>query len=192
MSVIDDLLNLKEPEYRTAEFCTRHDLRERWAEAKQKVNAARLQAQGRNKDAGAAAELEAAEQDLDDLRAEIGQHLITFQFRSVERTEFDAIKAKCRPTESQRTEARKLGQQPPEWNIDTFSPALVAAACTKLTGPSGEQEGLSLEEAEALWASDRWNHAERTELFHTALSAYIARTDLDGVALGKGSARIDV
>ncbi|HSH61270.1 MAG TPA: hypothetical protein VK988_16840 [Acidimicrobiales bacterium] len=38
------------------------------------------------------------------------------------------MQADNRPTEKQKTEARKQNQDPPEWNIDSFPPALVAAA----------------------------------------------------------------
>lgn len=190
MSVLDDLLEAKEPELRRCEFCLVHDLREQWTKAKTKAGAARTAADARgSRDANVVAELEAAEQELDDLREQIGQHLVVFQFRSIDRVEFDRIKKENRPTEQQRTEARKAGTNPPEWNTDTFAPALVAAACVTVTGPSGTQPGLSTEDAVKLWASDRWNEAERAELFHTALAAYVSRTDMEGVTLGNGSGR---
>lgn len=185
-SVMDDVLEGKDPEQRTAEFCTKADLRERWGELKSKAQRARIQADARPKDQAAAAELEQAEHDLDELRQTIAGHLIRFTFHPIERDEFDKLKGENRPTETQRTEARKNGGQPPEWNTATFGPALVAAACVKLTGPSGEQPGLSPEEATAIFTSKRWNEAERAELFNTALAAYLSRTPMDGVALGNG------
>lgn len=184
MSVLDDLFEAKEPEQRTAEFCTLHELRELWAEAKQAADRAKLQANARSKDADAAATAEAAEERLTELRERIGRHLIRFTFRSIEREEWDRLKAENRPTERQRTDQRKAGLQPPEWNVDTFAPAIVAAACVKLEGPSGEAEGISREDADRIWSSPRWNESERSELFHTALAAYLSRTQLDGVSLG--------
>lgn len=194
MSVIHDLLEAKDPEWRRAVFCLRHDLREEWAAAKTKRNAAELRVNNprtRDRDSGstAAADLADAEAALDELRERIGPHLAVFQFRGIDRLEFERIRKEHRPTPPQVTEARKLGVSPPEWNTDTFAPAFISASCVKITSPSGEQDGIAEEDAQALWNSDRWNDAERLELFHTALNAYTTRTDMDGADLGKDSAR---
>lgn len=186
MSVIDDVLG-KEPEYRTAEFCIRHDLREEWVRAKQAVSTAEVAAARATSASGAEPRraLADARAALEDLRERVGPAMIRFTFRSVERVEFDAVKGANRPTEAQRTDARKNQQPAPEWG-ESFQPALVAAACTTLRGPSGEQDHLTVEEANAIWSSPNWNEAERAELFHTALAAYVSRTEMAGVNLGNG------
>lgn len=184
MSVMNDALEGKEPEQRVAEFCLKVELREQWAKARDKERKARIQAEARPKDQAAAADLEAAEQEVKELRATVQGALLRFVFHPVDRERFDELKAENRPTDKERTEARKNGNQPPEWNLAGFAPALVAASCVELTGPSGKQEGLSVEDAQAIFSSPRWNEAERAELFHTALGAYLSRTQLDGLGNG--------
>lgn len=186
MSVMMDVLEGKEPEQRTAEFCTKSELRDQWSELKARAHRASIQANARPKDQAAQAEHAEAEQLLTEMRERIAGALLRFVMHPVDRETFDRLKAENRPTEAQRTEARKNGEDPPEWNVNTFAPALVAASCVKLTGPSGEQEGLSIEDAMAIWNSPRWNQAERAELFNTALAAYLSRTPMDGASLGNG------
>lgn len=186
MSVMDDVLEGKDPEVRFAEFCTNAELREQWGMAKARVNRAQVSVNARPKDQGAVAELEAAEDELNTMRERIAGSLLRFTFHPVSSVQYDELKAEHRPTERQRTEARKNGTQPPEWNSATFAPAFVALACVKVEGPSGAQEGLSAEDAQRIFASPRWNEAERAELFNTALAAYLSRVPMDGVSLGNG------
>ncbi len=183
MSVMDDVRR-KEPEFRHVEFCLVHRLRERWSDARRKLRTAE-QVVARSPTVAAREELAEVERTLEELREEVGGQLLRFTFRSVERTEFDRIKGQHRPSETDRTAARKENRAVPEW-ADTFQAALVAAACTEVRGPSGTQAGLSVEEAGEVWTSSNWNEAERAELFHTALAAYVSRTEVDGATLGEG------
>lgn len=182
MSVIDDVLR-KEPEYRSIDFCLRHDLRERWVKAQARAATTKMLLDKTPSSKEARQEHNAAVAELDLLREEVGPEMLHFKFRSLAREEFDAVKAQHRPTHAAITDARKNGTGTPEW-ATSFQPALVAAACCLLRGPSGEQDHLSAEEAVAIWSSDRWNEAEKSELFHTALGAYVSRTTMRDTDLG--------
>ncbi len=178
-----DDLRAKQPETRTVEFCMDHDLAERLVDARIERDRLKREAGRRHVDERAAHEAEAraeeAEQEYLELAEQAKPKLIRFVFAAVDPETYDRLKAEHRPTERQRTEARKQNQDLPEWNVETFPPALVAASCIKVTGPSGEQDGLSIEEAQAIWKADNWNSAERAELGNAAMAAYLTRTRLD-------------
>lgn len=184
MGVIDDIL-AKEPEQRTVEFCTDRALREQLSEAQGDLERARRRAdQARSSDKDRAhdlqAEVDVIEERIDGLLADVRERgLIRFTFAALDDTEFDALKGQHRPTEQQRTTARKAKQPEPEWNTETFPAALVAAACVKVESPSGSVDGLSTEDAERIWKSRAYNEAERAELFNTALGATLTRTRID-------------
>lgn len=182
MSVMDDLL-AKKPETRKVEVPLDPDLAERYMEAKTRYDQAKRSSDANPKDGDKAAEVERLREECDALREELEPSMARFVLRSVSPVEFEALKGKNRPTEKQRTEYRKAGVEAPEWNPDTFQPALVAAACTEITTPNGTQEGLSQEDARRIWESESWNVGVRNELFGAALSAYFSFTKVD---LGKG------
>jgi hypothetical protein len=182
MGVIDDLF-AKDPEVREAQFCMDRRLANKLYEAGLERDRTKREARRRYEDESAAAEAQAQAEDAqaayDALVEQVQGKLITFRFRPVEPHDYDQLKAKHRPTESQRTEARKQNQDPPEWNLETFPPAFVALACYEVETPSGTKDGLSVEDAEKIWKSPVWNSAERAELHNTALGAYLTRTRLD-------------
>jgi hypothetical protein len=179
LSIADDLFEGKPPEIRTVQFPTDRDLAERYNAALARHETASVMARTYPDGDRERTELAEAEEERDRLAAEMRGKLITFTFRSVDPETFDRLKAEHRPTESQKTAARKTGRDIPEWDPDTFGPALVAAACVKVEGPSGVQDGLSTEDAQRLWASERWNAAERGELQNAALGAYLTRIRVD-------------
>lgn len=177
---MDDVF-AKDPEVREATFCMDRKLAQRLYDAELERDRTKREARRSHSDEQARAEAEAAAEDAqaayDALVEQVQGRLITFRFRPVEPNDWDALKAKHRPTEAQRTEARKKGdKQVPEWNVDTFPPAFVALACYEVESPSGTNPGISAEDAERIWSSDVWNNAERAELFNTAYSAYVTRT----------------
>lgn len=178
MSIIDDLLG-KEPEQRTVEFCLDRDLRTRLAETQYELEQAKRRAASRtatDADRDTVADLEyQVEQLIPDVRA----RLVRFVFNAIPTDAYDALKGQHRPTEAQKTEARKAGLPVPDVNTRTFPPALIAAACTRVETPSATAPGLTVEEAEQLWASDAYNQAERNELFNTALEATVRRIQVD-------------
>lgn len=183
MGVIDDIL-AKEPEQRTVEFCTDRHIREALSEAQADLGRARIRAdQLRPGDGDRAtsvhAEISDLEATVESLTEQARANLIRFTFAALDPEVFDEIKGKHRPTETQLTAARKEKTSAPQWNVDTFPPVLVAAACVKLEGPSGTADGLSIEGAQAIWKSRSYNEAERAELFNTALGATLTRTRVD-------------
>jgi hypothetical protein len=183
MGVIDDIL-AKEPEQRTVEFCTDRALREQLATAQYELETAKHRADRVRGDKERADELareiDDLEEQIEGLTAEVRETgLIRFTFAALEPEEFDDLKGQHRPTERQLTKARKEKQPQPDWNEDTFSPVLVAAACIKIESPSGSVDGLSVEDAERIWHSRAYNSAERAELFNTALAAQLTRTRVD-------------
>ncbi len=182
MGILDDL-QAKEPETRTVEFCMDHGLAERLAEARYERDRTRREAGRKHVDERAAQEAEAAAEKAEEVYLELVEEVrgktIRFVLAAVDPVTFDRLKAEHRPTDKQRTDARKNNTDVPEWNVDTFPPALVTASCIKVSGPSGEYDGLSLEEAQAIWTSPNWNSAERAELGNAAMAAYLTRTRLD-------------
>jgi anti-sigma-K factor RskA len=177
MSIVDELL-AKKPETRTVPIPLDPALAERYTEAKTQHEQAKRSSDAAPKDTDRAAEVERCRAELDALAEELKPHMSEFVLRSVSPTEFEELKTANRPTERQRTDYRKAGVEAPEWNPDTFQPALVAKACLSITTSSGTQE-----DALRIWQSDAWNVGVRNELFGAALSAYFSFTKVD---LGKG------
>jgi hypothetical protein len=143
---MDDLL-AKKPETRRVEVPLDPDLAERYSTAKVRLDQAKRLSDASPKDGDRAADLEAAQEECDALRAELEPCMAKFVLRSVSPVEFEALKGKNRPTEKQRTDYRKSGVEAPEWNPDTFQPALVAAACVEIVTPNGTQDGLAEDDA---------------------------------------------
>jgi len=175
MSAIDDLLQ-KRPEERTVVLPLDFELAHAAAQAEDRLNQAKAMSDRPGATVEAISVTEDRQAEYDKAVEALRGQTATFTFRSIAPQTWDELKREHRPSESQRTEARKQGQAPPEWNEETFSPALIAAACIKVITPSGEQPGLSIDEATKLWTSDSWNKSERAELFNAALSAFVART----------------
>lgn len=184
MGVIDDILG-KDPEVRTVEFCTDRTLREKLATAQYELHQAkraRDQARGRDKERAdeLARQIDDLEDTVEQLLDEVKEHgLIRFSFEAIDPEELDKAKGLHRPTEPQKKAAQKKGDPAPEFNTDTFPPVLLAAACTLVETPSGRQEGLSEEDAQAIWHSKAYNSAERNELFNAAYGAQLTRTRID-------------
>lgn len=180
--VMADLL-AKEPETREVEFCMDRLLAQRLGEARYERDRTKREATRKHPDDQAAAEAiaqaEDAEKAYEELLEQVREKLVKFVFVAVEPVVYDKLKAANRPTEQQRTDARKENREPPEWNPDTFYPALLAEACLSVTTPSGTKDGLSVEEAKQLWTAKNWNSAERAELGNAAVAAYLTRTRLD-------------
>lgn len=185
MGVLDDLLG-KDPEQRSVDFIADRTIRERLSEAQSDLDDAKRalsRVRQGDTDGKAAAErvVDDCRQVVDDLLEQARPHRIRFTFDALDAQAYDGIKGQKehRPTEHQRTVARKANLPEPEWNTDTFPPAVISAACVGVTTPNGNQPGLSVEEARQLWASRAWNQAERGELFNAALGATVTRTRVD-------------
>lgn len=176
--VLDELLS-KQAERRTVVFCLVPEAARDLADARQEQERAQRDADREGESTSAAERLAAADARYDAALAEVTAQVVRFSFEAIDGPQWDALRAAHRPTEHQRTIARKAGHPPPEWNVDTFPPALVAAACVEVVTPSGTAAGLSESDATAVWTSDRWNQAERLDLFNAAVAAYMTRSAVE-------------
>lgn len=169
MSVIDDLLTKKKPQERSVTICLDPDAAAPYARARADLRRATKEAEGALENAALAAKVEAAQEALDAATAQLRDKVVVFTFRALDPTLLDDLMTRHRPTESQRTAARKRKEPEPQYNVDTFPPVIIAAACVKIEGPSGVSDGISHEDAERFWKSPDYNSAELAEVFHTAI-----------------------
>lgn len=106
-----------------------------------------------------------------------------FSFRSLGRKPYDELVFAHPPTEEQRARAKKQGADEPDFNPDTFPPALLAASCIS--------HDHTIEQWQSICDGDddegAWNMGEVTALFLTALEANQTRRV---AVLGKGSGQI--
>jgi hypothetical protein len=107
-----------------------------------------------------------AANELEKMRAEAGEHMVTFKVKGISVDRYERLVRAHPPTPEQRAEAKREGRNL-SWSPDTFPAALVAACCV--------EPKMSGEDAAALWADDEWTKADLDELFQTALGACIWR-----------------
>jgi hypothetical protein len=105
-------------------------------------------------------------------------------FQAIGREALDALLTEHAPSQKAREKARAkqmtAGVRPgqtvdPQWDIDTFPPALIAA--------SAVAPPISLDEAKQLWSDPAWSAVELDKLFSGAL--IVQQTDA-AIRLGKG------
>ena len=108
--------------------------------------------------------IRAAEAEVKKAQAAVDKDSIVLTFRALERTAFDDLKKAHPATEEQAEDGY-------DWNLDTFGPALVAAASV---------DGITVEDA-AMFL-ETWSDAEAAALFQAAWDVqHESRMDL-----GKG------
>ncbi len=143
--------------------------------ARRKVDAARNRLDDASTDQydSLATELAAAEDAMVVVEAE--HPTFTVHLRGVGPARVEELMYEHRPTDAQRKRARALnGGDPkaePQWNEDTFPPAMLAEAVAKITfsdDPDNPIEGLSLTQATDLWAA-RWSIGDRSMIFNSAM-----------------------
>lgn len=100
---------------------------------------------------------------------------VTFRFRALARDEYERLVVAHPATDTDREDAEKHGDPPPEFGR-SFQPALVAAAIVE---PS-----LSADEVTEMWASADWAYGELLTLFAVANGASASSSVVD---VGKGS-----
>lgn len=120
-------------------------------------------------DAQAALDVAVAARDA--LRAEASETIIEFKFRGLAMWEIDELIAEHRPTDAQRAEAKKNGANPPQWDVDTYPPALVHTA---MVFPD-----WSLADVQALFRDPNWNVRETRDLYDAADSVSMGRRVVD-------------
>lgn len=102
----------------------------------------------------------------------------TFVFRGIGRTKYDRLLAEHPPTDSQREANKSKGLPEPDYNPDSFPPALCAASCISHEATEDEWKAL-------LHDDEIMNSAEEMILFSSALAA---NNDARVLDVGKGSA----
>lgn len=116
-----------------------------------------------------------AELKLQAARELVEKNSVEFVFRSLGRRKFEDLMVEHPPTDKQRRVTKERGWDPPEFNKDTFPPALVFAC---LQSPE-----MTYEEVIEIFESDDWSGAETTALFLSCMDACSNRREVD---LGKG------
>lgn len=133
---------------------------------------------------------------LDELLAAV--ETVTFHLRALPKGELEALRAEHRPTDEQ-IEAHKAllkaqgveNPSPPQWNTDTFPPALIAACCTRIDTPAGPIDGdqVTVDMLDDLFTTDGWTEATLAEIFTAAYQVQTQSGTIDRglvAALGEG------
>lgn len=135
---------------------------------------ARTRAERTPTDGAAAAEAEAAEQALADIKAGI----VTFTVHAcgIGPRRVEELLAEHRPTQQQIAKARRLnGGDPahdPQFDEDKFPPALIAEAVTRIEfsdDPDNPITGLSVEQATELWMA-RWSQDDKAAILRICMA----------------------
>lgn len=109
------------------------------------------------------------QQKIDAILEEAQDYIVTFRFRDIGRKKLDKLARDHPPTKEQQDEYKKLNAPGVlEFNVDTFGPALVAAASL--------EPKISLEHAETIF--EDWGAGDIDLLFGTALAACKGRASL--------------
>lgn len=182
-SVLDDLLG-KKPQTKSVEICLDPDLGDELAEARRRMQHALRDAEKSPEDGDLGAAAAEAQDRYDELVAQMRKRIVRIVFQAIDPAELDQLKGEHRPTDEQRRRAQRDKQPAPEWNVDTFPPVLMAAACVLMHGPSGDQVGMSLEDAQRLWTSPTLNQVERAEIWNAAVAAQMKSTRVGDIPFG--------
>ncbi len=129
---------------------------------------------------------DAATDALDALEAE----MVTFtvHLRAVGAARAEELMLEHRPTDRQRKNAKALNngdpKAQPQFNEDTFPPALLAESISRIEFSDGETiDHISVEQVAELWA-DRWPQGDKVQLLHAAIAINQASSAVGD--LGKG------
>ena len=99
-----------------------------------------------------------------------------FKFKAIGRAQVEKLQSSHPPTDKDRKEGREIAEaqgtryQEPEWNSETYPPALIAAS--SLSPTMTEKEALEL------WSDPAWNQAELMKLWACALTVNHAAGDI--------------
>jgi hypothetical protein len=106
-------------------------------------------------------------------RAEIGETAAVRELDEA-KTRYDAalVAAEEHSVDAQQIEkAGDKEEEKPDWNVDTFPQALVAAACIS--------PELTSEQTAEMWEDDAWSEADLNELFRAAIQVQNTRRLLE-------------
>lgn len=148
--------------------------------AEGEVNAARLglsfAVSGTDAHREAQARLDRAEWALTEAKDAARPATTEFVFEALSRPFYDELIDQHPASDEQKANAKREGRMPPNYNVDSFPPALVAAT---LVSPK-----MTLDDAKELWSDPNWSPAELVDLFAAARDVCERRRIVD---LGKDS-----
>jgi len=171
-----DIKKRKKPAVETVPIALDHEKADEFNKAYAEVQQLRDLAAERPRDKELQATLAEVEAQFEELRRESEEFVVDFVFRSIGRQKFEDLVEECPPTEKQKKEAKKKGEEEPGWNPETFPVRLMAEAIV--------EPELTEDEVFEIWDSEDWNQAELMSLFIAALTVNQQRKIVD---LGKGS-----
>lgn len=173
-AVFDRLTSTKKPVTRKVPICLDSELADEFNELSMRLFVLREDVKSSTSPA-ARRDLEDAEAEMEELRPKMEEATVTFTFRSLGRTAFEELLDEHPPTKQQNEKARRKGEDPMQFNPDTFPQALVAACIV--------EPDLSYDEVKQLFDDANWNTAELTALWEAAFTVNQQRRVVD---LGKG------
>ena len=127
------------------------------------VDAAAMQLQDGRRLRAEAADIDVLEKRLADAQATLDEGTQWLTFQALGRRAFSRLIEEHPPSAETIALAAQRGQeQEPQFEPLTFAPALIAAACIR--------PALTVDDVDALYASDAWNEPELSALFAAALA----------------------
>ena len=160
---ISDILREKKPNTKTVDIVLDADLAGEIRLKEQELAQIRMR-----KDRSLADGVGPIQRELDALYENAADIAVTFTFTDIGRKTFDELILAHSPTKAQKDHIAELGGGILEFNIDTFPPALLAAAAS--------DPEMSLEEATQIF--DNWGSGDAEILFSTALLVCKERTSV--------------
>ena len=168
---ISDILREKKPNTKTVDIVLDSDLAGEIQLKEQELAQMRMR-KGRSLADGVGP----LQNELDALYESAADIAVTFTFTDIGRKTFDELILAHSPTKAQKDHIAELGGGILEFNIDTFPPALLAAAAS--------DPEMSLEEATQIF--DNWGSGDAEILFSTALLVCKERTSVPLSKSGTG------
>lgn len=156
-----DLLGKKRAVTTTYTLVLDSEVADRWNAAEQALANAKLELERKQTDAARGAVAD-AEDVLDQIRPELAGATMELKLRSVGRQLYDELIEKHPATDEARKEAKKRGEQPPPFDAESFTVALLAAS---LVDPE-----MTEDEVQEMFDSEQFNSAELTGLSLAAMS----------------------
>jgi len=118
-----------------------------------------------------------AQAKFEELKGQLEDDIAEFHFKAIGRRAYDDLVNKHQPTKSQydlaKKEAEKKNERPefPDWNEDTFPPALLFASC--------KNADMTEDQWVEIWNAEEWSPLELTALMTTAFEANASRSMVD-------------
>lgn len=161
-----EILSKRKPNRKSTPILLEPDLK---AEIEKTIADITVEEQRKRKDKSLAdTDVTALKEKLVDLYTQAESHTVHFTFQDIGRKPFVDLMKAHRPTEETLQMFDELGEGRPEFEPDTFAPALIAAASFDPL--------ITPEEAEAICAS--WSEGDIEALFMTAYTACRERTSI--------------